>query len=64
MLYEVITRPAVIAGLRKVVGAFIDPRKNTAGEAPIVGLGEAIEIAGHNNPSALEAAITRECLVV
>jgi VWFA-related protein len=55
-------RSAIAAGLRRVVGTFIDPRRSAAGEAPLIGIGEAIEIAGYNNTSVLNTAITRECL--
>ncbi|MEZ5316856.1 MAG: VWA domain-containing protein [Vicinamibacterales bacterium] len=55
-------RAAVMAALRRVVGAFIDPRRSVPSESPLIGIGEALEIAVYNNTSALDTAITRECL--
>jgi VWFA-related protein len=55
-------RTAVMAALRRVVGTFIDPRRSVPGESPLIGFAEALEIANHNNTSALDTAIARECL--
>lgn len=54
-------RPAVVAALKRVVGVFIDPRRSVPSESPLIGIGEALEIAAHNNTAALDTAITREC---
>lgn len=55
-------RSVITAALRKVVGTFIDPRRSAGNESPVIGIGEALEIAGYNNNSVLYAAISRECL--
>lgn len=52
---------AVRAALKTVVGDFIDPRRPMTPGGPTVGIAEAIEIIDHNDASALENMLKREC---
>ena len=52
-------RSAITAALRKVVGTFIDPRRSAGNESPVIGIGEALEIAGYNNNSVSKHARRR-----
>lgn len=52
---------AVAAALKKVVGAFIDPRRPMVPGGPTVSISEAIEIIDHNDATALAKMVNREC---
>jgi hypothetical protein len=54
-------RAAVLDGLKRVVGSFIDPRRPMVPGGPTVSIAEAVEIIDHNDASALGNMIRREC---
>ena len=54
-------RAAVLDGLKRVVGSFIDPRRPMVPGGPTVSIAEALEIIDHNNASALDIMVRREC---
>lgn len=52
---------AVQAALKAIIGGFVDPRRPMTPGGPTVGIAEAIEIVDHNDASALEIMVKREC---